>query len=169
MAIVNPRKKFNFRVTILPSPQISTFSVQMITLGESAIDVTEHGFGNNVLKTSGLIKVGNLTMERIMEADTGDISAALWAWHWSVQDPANQIGGDPRKYKRTIKIAELADGVGKPTALNTWYVVGAWPATMNGREFDRTSSDNLVDSVEFACDYITSDISSVIPSILDPL
>ena len=158
MAIVNPRKKFNFRVTILPDPQIATFSVQMITLGESAIDITEHGFGNTVLKTGGLIKVGNLTMERIIEADSADIAASLWAWHWSVQNPATQVGGDPRAYKRVIKIAELADGVGTPVALNTWFAVGAWPATMNGREFDRTSSDNLVDSIEFACDYLTADL-----------
>ena len=160
MAIVNPRKKFNFRVNILPLPIIPTFSVQQITLGESAIDITEHGFGNTVIKTGGLVKIGNLTMERIMEASSGDIASSLWAWHLMVQDPAKQIGGSPLDYKRILQIDELATGMGDLVALNTWYAIGAWPATINGREFDRTSSDNLVDSIEFSIDYLTMDIEA---------
>lgn len=155
MAIINPRKKFNFRVSILPEPIIPIFSVQTITLGESAIDIVEHGFGNTVLKTGGLVKIGNLTMERIMESGLGDIAASIWEWHWMVQDPTMQVGGNPKSYKRIIKIDELGNGFGSPTAVNTWFAVGAWPATINGREYDRQSSDNLIESVEFAIDYLT--------------
>jgi len=160
MAIINPRKKFNFRINILPLPIIPTFSVQMVTLGESAIDITEHGFGNTIHKTGGLIKVGNLTLERLLEGETSLVSTALWQWHWKVQNPVTQTGGNPIDYKRVIKIDELAVGLGDPIALNTWFAIGAWPATINGREFDRTSSDNLVDSVEFAIDYLTQDVEA---------
>lgn len=160
MAIINPRKKFNFRVNILPLPIIPTFSVQQITLGESAIDITEHGFGNTVMKTAGMLKVGNLTMERIMDATQGSIAAAIWAWHMLVQNPASQVGGNPLEYKRIIKIDELGTGFGSPVALNTWFAIGAWPATINGREYDRTSSDNIIESIEFAVDYVTMDIEA---------
>jgi len=158
MAILNPRKKFNFRVTILAKPDIAAFSVQQITLGESAIEVVEHGFGNTVIKTAGMIKPGNITMDQIMSADSPAMSSAMWAWHWLVQNPSTQIGGDPFEYKRTIKVEELGNGLGAPTALNIWYAIGAWPATMNGREFDRMSSDNLVQSIEFSVDYLTQDL-----------
>lgn len=157
MAITNPRKKFNFRVSILPAPEIPVFSVQQMSIGESAIEPVEHGFGNTILKTAGLIKPGNLTMERIMSASSADISAAIWAWHWAAQNPALQIGGDPVDYKRVIKVEELGDGFGSPIVLSTWFAVGAWPSTINGREFDRTASENLIDSIEFSVDYITQD------------
>lgn len=158
MAILNPRKKFNFRVSILPAPPIPAFSVQQITLGDSTIEQVEHGFGNTVLKTAGQIKPGTIKMDLIEESTSGAIGAALWAWHWSAQNPAMQAGGDPTTYKRILKIEELGTGMGTPVALNVWYAIGAWPAVMNGKEFDRTASDNTVRSIEFAVDYLTQDL-----------
>jgi len=158
MAILNPRKKFNFRVSILPMPEIPTFSVQQITLGDSVIEQVEHGFGNTVLKTAGQIKPGTVNLHMIEESHSGVIGAKLWAWHWQVQNPALQAGADPMEYKRILKIEELGTGLGTPTALNVWFAVGAWPATMNGKEFDRVSSDNTVRSIEFSVDYLTQDL-----------
>jgi len=160
MAILNPRKKFNFTVSIIPGPNLEPFSVQQITLSDSVIEQVEHGFGNTILKTAGQIKAGALSMSIIQSSSDGALEAALWAWHWQAQNPALQAGGDPTAvggYKRTIKVEELGSVNSAPAVVNTWFVIGAWPATMNGKEFDRTASDNTVRSIEFAVDYITQE------------
>jgi len=174
MAIKNPRKQFNFRISILPMPELPVFSVQKVTLGDSQIDITEHGFGNTTIKTAGLIKAGNLTIERLMEAANPDIVNQMFSWHWTAQNPAEQAGGIPDLYKRIIRVDELGVGAknkvgfGAIAVVNTWYAIGAWPATINGREYDRMSSDNLIESIEFSIDYISLDLPPegiLIPSI----
>ena len=156
MAILNPRKKFKFRVTFLTLPQLEPFAVQEITLGDNEIEPVEHGFGNTVLKTAGMVKPGNVTLQRIMAASTSSVSGEFWEWARLAQDPLTQAGGDPATYKRVLQVDELAnDG---QTALDTWYIAGAWPATINGREFSATDSANTIESVELAVDFVSQNI-----------
>jgi len=70
--------------------------------------------------------------------------------------PLNPSWRDPATYKRVLQVDELAnDG---QTALDTWYISGAWPATINGREFSATDSANTIESVELAVDFVSQNI-----------
>lgn len=156
MAIINPRKKFKFRVTFLTLPKLVPFAVQDITLGDNEIEPVEHGFGNTVLKTAGIVKPGNITLSRIMGASVGTVSGEFWEWARIAQDAATQSGGDPETYKRVLQVDELAnDG---QTALDTWYAAGCWPTKINGREYSRTDSANTVETIELCVDYLSQNI-----------
>jgi phage tail-like protein len=156
MAIINPRKKFKYRVTFLTLPQLEAFAVQEITLADSEIEVVEHGFGNTYLKTAGMVKPGTVSLTRILGAAKSSISGEIWEWAKIAQDPLTQSGGDPITYKRVLQVDELAnDG---QTALDTWYMAGAWPSTINGREFSATDSANTVETFELTVDYISQNI-----------
>jgi len=153
MAIINPRKKFKFRVSFMTLPQLAEFAVQEITLSDHEIEAVEHGFGTTILKTAGQVKPGTVTLNRIISANKGAISGEFFEWQRLAQDAISQSGGDPEVYKRILVIDEMAnDG---QTALDTWYIAGAWPTRINGREFSRTESANTVESVELSVDYIS--------------
>ncbi len=157
--IKNPRKQFNFRITVLDNPILEPFAAQVVNLPDNEIDPVEHGFGNTVIKTAGLVKTGNLMLERIMSATVGTVNGtAIFAWQKLAQDGAAQTGGDPESYKKYIYIEELANsswnGLNDPVVINSWTCIGCWPMRINGREYSRTSSDNLVESVEFSVDYM---------------
>ena len=135
------------------------FGAQQVTLPDSEVEMVEHGFGNTVLKTAGLSKPGTLKIDRIISADTltGVNGAAFFEWQKLAQDPFTQTGGDPLDYKMTVIVEELGNlGVGgnPPVVLNTWTFEGCWPTRINGREFDRTASENLMESIELSVDYI---------------
>lgn len=157
--IKNPRKQFNFRITVLDNPILEPFAAQNVTLPDMEVEATEHGFGNTIIKTAGLVKVGTLTLERIMSAAQGSInSSAIFAWQRAAQDGAQQVGGDPEDYKKYVYIEELSnaswDGLNDPVVLDSWTCVGCWPTRITGREYSRISSDNLMENVEFAVDYM---------------
>lgn len=150
-AILNPRKKFKYRVIIPTEPNLETFGCQEVTLPDNEVESVEHGFGNTVIKTGGLAKVGTLTLNRIMSANYGSVSGTIFReWQKRVQDAQAQIGGDPLVYKGVVIIEELT---GDNFVLNTHTFTGCWPTRINGREFSRTDSANTVESVEFAVDY----------------
>ncbi len=156
MALVNPRKQFKFRVTFMTLPQLVPFAVQELTLGDNEIEPVEHGFGNTVLKTAGIVKPGSITLNRIMGAAAPTASGEFWEWARIAQDAATLSGGDPDTYKRVLQVDELAnDG---QTALDTWYAYGCWPTKINGRSFNRTDSANTVESIELAVDYLSQNI-----------
>jgi len=154
MAITNPRKKFKYRVTILPAPALEPFAVQEITSPDLEIEEIEHGAGNTYIKTAGMIKVGKGTISRILSADK--VSGEIWEWARLAQDALTQSGGDPSVYKRVVQVDELAnDG---QTALDTWYWIGAWPSMINGREYSATDSANTVESFELTVDAVSQNI-----------
>ena len=157
--IKNPRKQFNFRITILDNPFLEPFAVQTCSLPDSEVEAVEHGFGNTYIKTAGMVKVGTLNMERIISAGIASINnAAMFEWQKLAQDGANQSGGDPEDYKKFIYVEELANsgwnGLNDPVVANSWTCIGCWPTRINGREYSRTTSDNLIETIEFAVDYM---------------
>jgi len=159
---LNPRKKFKFAITFPSSPEIPTFHVQSVTLPDLTIEQDEHGEGNTISKTAGMAKVGNCTVERILPAGGGGgVSAAIWEWANSAQNNLDGTGSDPSVYKRIVLVEELDhDGV---LALNSWFLLGAWPTTINGREFNRTESGNRVESFELSVDRVSLDTNPGAP------
>lgn len=156
MALTNPRKKFKFRITILPLPYLEPFAVQEVTNPSHDIEEVEHGAGVTTLKTAGMVKIGKGSISRILSANKTDVSGVIWEWARIAQDHLFGIGGDPKDYKRVVQVDELAnDG---NTAIDTWYWIGCWPSTINGREFNRTDSNNTVESFELTCDGVSQNL-----------
>lgn len=157
---LTPRKKFQFEVTIFRLGGVAPlepFAVQSITLPESTIEPVEHGHGNTVLKTGGQVKLSNLTLNRILDANSAALSDYFFAWHKSVMDGLLNSAGFAAQYKSTIHVKELGIGTnipGQGTSLRTWVFVGCWPTKISSREYDRTSSDNVIDSIEFSVDFM---------------
>lgn len=143
--IANPHKKFQFSVFILG---MNPFLAQKVTTADREIEKVEHGEGNHVIKTAGMVKLGEVKIEKIMNGSFLD--KLIWDWVALVQNEITGGGTIPEVYKKAIQIQKLAtDGV---TVIGTWNYIGAWPSKINGVELDRLSSDNTIESIEFSVD-----------------
>ena len=147
--ISNPRKEFNFSIQVVGAP-INPFLCQVVELPEISLEVAEHGDTNHDIKTAGRVKVGNVSIDKIMTTSGAD--NYFFDWLASCQDM--MIGGGlvPDAYKRSVLIKELAeDGT---SVLNTWVCQGAFPMKINGQKLDRKSSDNSMEKVELSVDKV---------------
>ena len=150
--ILNPRKKFKFEVIIPNAYEIEIFGAQEVTLPDQEVEQVEHGVGVTAVKTGGLVKKGNLTINRIMSAGAGTPSGKKFVeWGLEVQNANTQVGGDPDQYGKTIIINELSND---NIIIDTHTYTGCWPTRINGRELSRVQSENTVESVEFSVDYV---------------
>lgn len=157
MAVKNPKKQFNFRVSIPSHPDLPVFSCQEVTLPDFEIEEDEHGQGNMTIKTAGMVKISKATLSRIMPSTPATSATALsnyfWGWASLAQNILAGGGADEEVYKRTVIVHELAnDGV---SVINTIVLTGAWVSKINGRGYKRAESGNLVEEVELSTDYIT--------------
>jgi len=115
---------------------------------ERSVDQVEHGEGNHVIKTGGMLKLGNLMVDKIRNGSFSD--KLIWTWLATVQNEVTGGGVIPEIYKKAIQVQILAtDGV---SVLETRTFVGVWPCKINGIELDRMSSDNTIESIEFSVD-----------------
>lgn len=145
--VKNPRKGFNYSITF-PKHPINSYLAQKVTLPDVEIEQVSHGDTNHDIKTAGRVTVSNLVIEKLITTSGSD----TWAFDWlmACQDPKLGGGNIPTVYKETVVVSELAeDGV---TVLNTNIYDGVWPTKITGLEFDRQSSDNIVEKVEFSVD-----------------
>jgi len=143
--IANPHKKFQFSIFLFG---MNPFLVQKVFLADREIDIVEHGEGNHVIKTGGILKLGSLRIEKLYNASLPD--KLIWAWINLVQNEFTGGGVIPEAYKKAVQIQKLAtDG---STVLNTWNYVGVWPQKINGVELDRMSSENTIENIEFCID-----------------
>jgi hypothetical protein len=158
MAVKNPKKQFNFRISIPKDPSLPIFSCQEVKLPDFEIDEDEHGEGNLTIKTAGMVKISKATLSRIMPSSPAQINASLLSkyffdWAGLAQNILIGGGSDEGAYKRDVLIYELAnDGI---TVLNTSVLTGAWVSKINGRAYKRAESGNLVEEVELSVDYLT--------------
>lgn len=143
--IKNPRKRFLWQVTFVHHP-INSYLFQKVHIPEMNIDVVAHGDVNRDVKTGGRVHFGNLTCEKLETTSGSD--TWLWDWMSSIQDAILDGGLVPPQYWETIKIDELAED-GK-SVINTWIIDEAWPCKLNGQELDRKSSENTLESIDFA-------------------
>ena len=145
--IPNPRKTFNWSISF-PTHPINAFLCQRVTLPEKEIEAVSHGDTNHDIKTAGRITFSNLIVEKLSTTSGSD----TWFHNWlySCQDPIIGGGLTPSAYKETMIVQELAeDGV---TVLNTHILEGVFPVKGGGEELDRTSSDNIIEHLEFSVD-----------------
>lgn len=145
--ISNPRKQFNFTITIAG---LNPFLAQSVVIPEQSFDVTEHGDTNFLVKTGGLKKFGKIIIEKISRATAPD----NWLNNWmsEVQDTALGGGLLPSAYKRTVIIEQFSnDGV---TVINRWACYGCWPSKRDGIDLKRTGSDNTMEKFELEVDEV---------------
>lgn len=147
--ISNPRKEFNFSITVIGAP-INPFLCQSVEIPEVSVEQAEHGDANYDVKTAGRVKVGSLTIDKIMTTSGAD--NYFFDWLASCQDMMIGGGLTPTGYKRNIVVNELAeDGT---SSINTWVLQGCWPMKINGQKFDRKSSDNSMEKIEVSVDRV---------------
>lgn len=145
--ISNPRKVFNFSIQF-PTHPIDTYLCQKVTLPDVEVEQVAHGDTNHDIKTAGRISVSNLVVEKLSTTSGSD----TWIndWIMACQDILLGGGNVPSVYKQTCIVSELAeDGV---SVLNTHVYTGVWPCKYTGLALDRTSSENVIDKVEFSVD-----------------
>ena len=143
--VKNPRKSFLWQIAF-PKHPVNTYKFQECTLPEITIEEVAHGDINRDVKTGGRITVGTLTVRKLLTTDGSD----TWFWDWlmSVQDLLLGGGLTPSDYWENAVLQELAeDGV---TVINTWILTEVWPTRVNGLTFNRMSSDNTIEEIEFS-------------------
>ncbi|MDE7299011.1 MAG: phage tail protein [Lachnospiraceae bacterium] len=122
-----------------------TLEVQGLNLGgfsevsgfDASIDVIEYREGDKVqtpMKVPGLKKYGNITMKQgVADKD------ALYKWM--------ETGFEKDVDRKTVTIT-LLDINGQPAA--SWQIINAWPTKYTAPDFNATSSEIAVETLELA-------------------
>lgn len=144
---VNPRKKFNFGVEF---EGLEKALVQRITIPSLEIDVAEHGAGNILIKTGGMVKVGDLELNKLMFLNKNE----NWAVDWfnSVSNMQQGSVGVPSEYKRNGYI--IFYDTDQESVLEKWQVIGAFPKMIEHDELDKSSSEDIIQKVTLSVDYV---------------
>lgn len=141
----NPQKGFTFGVI---APGLNPYSVQEVDLPDVDFDELQHGESNHMIKTAGMIKYGDGTLNKLLPAVGSD--NWIWAWVTSIQDGVSGGGQIPSAYKRNIRVVQYApDGINIVAA---WDWIGAWPKKINGLKLSKTKSENVMQEITFAMD-----------------
>lgn len=145
--VANTRKSFNFKIEV---DGVDQFEVQKVDIPEVELDSVEHGDINYSVKTAGRVKVGDLVLEKIKPIPGSD----SWAWDWLRSAQSQLAGGGllPLAYKRILTIKEM-DTTGLIT-LNRYICTGCWVKKVKTSTLDRTSSDNLIETITLSVDTI---------------
>lgn len=141
----NPRKDFNFQITITG---LNSFLAQEVKTPDVEFDIATHGDTNYEVKTAGIKKIGMLQINKIFPSDELDTFTRVWMQQ--IQNQATGGGQLPSQYKRSALVQQFApDGV---TVVDKWEYDGVWPQKANGLTFNRKSSENTIQSIEFCVD-----------------
>lgn len=134
-----PYGKYRFTVE-MSSVKVAGFSEA--SGFDASIDVIEYREGDMVqtpLKVPGLKKYSNITLKKGVGA-----TKELYDW---------MIGGTTAAVKRetiTISIHDEADAV-----VASWQVINAWPCKYTAPDFNATSSEIAIESLEIAHEGLT--------------
>ncbi len=134
-----PYGKFRYKVEI---DGITAGGFSEVTGFDASIDVMEYREGDMVqtpMKIPGLKKYGNITLKKGL-AD----SMALYEWL--------DKGVTGEVERKTITIT-LLDATESPVA--SWRVINAWPVKYTGPDFNATSSEVAVETLEVAHEGMT--------------
>lgn len=142
--VANPRKVFNFEIEV---DGILQFEAQKVTEPEREIEVTEHGDTNYKVKTPGMAKTGDMTIEKLKPADAPDPWAQIWFNEaQNVQTGSGQL---PSQVKRNLVLREKAPN---GTVLGVYVAEGSWIKKIAKNDKDRTSSDNVLETITLSVD-----------------
>ncbi len=134
-----PYGKFRYRVEI---DGLDAGGFSEVTGFDASIDVVEYREGDMVqtpYKIPGLKKYGNITLKK-------GLTDSLVMYEWLI------TGVDGPVDRKTITITSL-DESEQPVA--SWQVINAWPVKYTAPDFNATSSEVAIETVEIAHEGMT--------------
>ena len=134
-----PYGKFRYRVEIYG---LDAGGFSEVTGFDASIDVMEYREGDMVqtpYKIPGLKKYGNITLKK-------GLTDSLVMYEWLI------TGVDGPVDRKTITITSL-DESEQPVA--SWQVINAWPVKYTAPDFNATSSEVAIETVEIAHEGMT--------------
>lgn len=137
MGKIQPIKQFQY---VLEVNNIEQFYFQEITTPDITVDEVEHGEGNRIYRTPGMVRIGDMTLSKLIASDT----AEQWALDWlnSAQNVASGVGGLPSAYLQTVTI-RLRDNAGN--TIKTMECGECWLKQKSGVTLSSTTSDNVLE------------------------
>ena len=134
-----PYGKFRYRVEI---DGLDAGGFSEVTGFDASIDVMEYREGDMVqtpYKIPGLKKYGNITLKK-------GLTDSMVMYEWLI------TGVDGPVDRKTITITSL-DESEQPVA--SWQVINAWPIRYTAPDFNATSSEVAIETVEIAHEGMT--------------
>lgn len=134
-----PYGKFRYRVEI---DGLDAGGFSEVTGFDASIDVMEYREGDMVqtpYKIPGLKKYGNITLKK-------GLTDSMVMYEWLI------TGVDGPVDRKTITITSL-DESEQPVA--SWQVINAWPVKYTAPDFNATSSEVAIETVEIAHEGMT--------------
>ncbi|MEG1458960.1 MAG: phage tail protein [Acetivibrio sp.] len=134
-----PHGKFRYKVEI---DGLDAGGFSEVTGFDASIDVIEYREGDMVqtpMKVPGLKKYGNITLKQ------GLVDSTV-LYDWLI------MGVEAAVERKTITIT-LIDSAGADAA--SWQVINAWPMKYTAPDFNATSSEIAVESLEIAHEGMT--------------
>jgi phage tail-like protein len=133
-ARVDPYPRYKFLVEIEGIKRAGFMTVSGLEEETEVREYREGGDNSTVRKLAGLNSYAPIVLEQGSIADT-----ELWDWRQKVKRDGAQGN---RKPISVIQQDEKGDEVKR------WQVFDAWPSKFTAPEFDASSSDNAVESIE---------------------
>lgn len=109
---------------------------------DASIDVIEYREGDMVqtpMKLPGLKKYGNITLKQ-------GVADSMVMYEWMIAG----VEGEVERKTITITILDETE-----TATASWQVINAWPAKYTAPDFNATSSDVAIETLEIAHEGMT--------------
>ena len=134
-----PHGKLNYKVEI---DGLEAGGFSEVTGFDASIDVIEYREGDMTqtpLKIPGLKKYGNITLKQGLVD-----SMVLYEWMTA------GLEGDVERKTLTITLLDIA---GSPAA--SWQIINAWPVKYTAPDFNATSSEVAIESLEIAHEGMT--------------
>ena len=109
---------------------------------DASIDVIEYREGDMVqtpMKVPGLKKYGNITLKQ-------GVADSMVMYEWMIAG----VEGEVERKTITITILDETE-----TAAASWQVINAWPTKYTAPDFNATSSEIAIESIEIAHEGMT--------------
>ena len=134
-----PHGKFNYKVEI---DGLEAGGFSEVTGFDASIDVIEYREGDMTqtpIKVPGLKKYGNITLKQ-------GLVDSMFLYEWMTAG----LEGDVERKTLTITLLDIA---GSPAA--SWQIINAWPVKYTAPDFNATSSEVAIESLEIAHEGMT--------------
>lgn len=135
-----PHGKFNFKVEI---DGLTAGGFSEVTGFDASVDVIEYREGDQVsqtpIKLPGLKKYGNITLKQGLVD-----SKVLYDWI------EKALKGDAERKTLTVTLLKIT---GESAA--SWQIINAWPVKYTAPDFNATSSEVAVETLEVAHEGMT--------------
>jgi hypothetical protein len=142
---VQPQKVFNWVIAL---DGIDSFECQTLTLPSPEIEATEHGGGGRIVKTAGMVNVGDLVFSKLKPINKADSRA--WTWFNQAMSSTTGNGEAPQLYEKDVSVRLLkADNV---STTYRYDMEGVWVKKIEYSELSKTSSDNVLETVTCSVD-----------------